>query len=96
MNKIVATERWVTESVLIERINERLTDDSHKQKESQMEGSPSLGHFYEQPDRANAGPGPIDIEAVGREMGVLAPDESVARDADEQSSEPVKNKLVLD
>jgi hypothetical protein len=81
MNKNVTGSRWVTESALIERINERLTDDSRNLKDQQMEGSPSIGHFYEQPNETGR-PGSIDLEAMGRELGVLALDESVARDSD--------------
>ena len=76
-----SNSKWVTESALIERINERLTDDSWSLKELMMEDSPSVGHFYEQPDGVSEQKGTIDIEAIGREMGVLAPDESIARDA---------------
>ena len=88
--------KWVTESALIERINERLTDDSRSLKDLMMAESPSFGHFYDQHDGVTEQTGSIDIEAVGREMGVLAPDESVARDADPRSGGPVKNKLVLE
>jgi hypothetical protein len=88
--------KWVNESALIERINERLTDDSRSLKDLMMADSPSFGHYYDQPDGVAERRGSIDIEAVGREMGVLAPDESVARDADPRSGGPVKPKLVLD
>ena len=84
--------KWVTESALIERINERLTDDSRSLKDLMMAESPSFGHFYDQPDGVSEQTGSIDIEAVGREMGVLAPDESVARDSDPRSGGTVKTK----
>ena len=76
--KKVACERWVTESVLVERINERLADNSRTSKELQMEGSPSFGHFYEQPDPTDEYNDSTDLESMGREMGVLAPDEGIA------------------
>jgi hypothetical protein len=91
-----SNDKWVTESALIERINERLTDDSRSLKDLMMADSPSFGHFYDQPEGVSEQTGPVDIEAVGREMGVLAPDESVARDAGPRSGGPVKNKLVLE
>jgi len=72
--------KWVTESALIQRINERLADDSRALKELQMAGSPSIGHFYDQREVAVGPKGSIDIEAIGRKLGVLASDESVARD----------------
>ena len=96
MNKKVAGARWVTESVLIERINERLTDDSRKLKVLQMQGSPSIGYFYEQTHQTFGRPGSLDLETIGREMGVLAPNESVARDDDRRSRDRVKKKLALD
>lgn len=78
MNNEAAGVRWITESVLIDRINARLADDSHQMKEVRMEGSPSFGHFYEHADSIGEFTGSIDLEAFGREMGVLAADESVA------------------
>jgi hypothetical protein len=88
MNEKIASVKWVTEAVLIGRINDRLSDDSQKLKEDQMEGSPSLGHFYENPDDNSESPGPIDLEAIAREMGVLAPDEAVAHVASRGSDHP--------
>lgn len=76
MKQKVANAKWVTESALIARINERLADDSQKLKEFHMAGSPSFGHFYEQPVAEHGGS--INLETIGREMGVLAPDESIA------------------
>jgi len=78
MQEKVSSVKWVTESVLIERINERLADDSRELQDLRMDSSPSLGHFYEQSDSIDDQSGSIDLETVGREMGVLAPDEAVA------------------
>lgn len=78
MQEKSSTVKWVTESVLIERINERLADDSRQTQNLRMEGSPSFGHFYEQLDSIDEHPGSIDLDAVGRAMGVLAPDEAIA------------------
>ncbi|HEY2866749.1 MAG TPA: hypothetical protein VGJ02_06635 [Pyrinomonadaceae bacterium] len=70
----------ISQSVLIERINERLTTDSQDLKESRMSESPSLGHFYEHPDAIAEGHGTADLESIGRELGVLHPDETVTPD----------------
>lgn len=77
--------RRVTESALIDRINEKLIGDSEDLRDIQMTGSPSLGHFfgqeYELIDREDT----IDLESIGRELGVLASDETIAR----SEAEPV-------
>jgi hypothetical protein len=78
MQEKVTSVKWVTESALMERINERLADDSRQLQDLRMDSSPSLGHFYEQPNSIDGHSGSIDLEAVGREMGVLAPDEAIA------------------
>lgn len=88
--------KWVTESALIERINERLTDESRTLKELKMADSPSFGHFYDQSDAVTEQKGSIDIEAIGREMGVLSPDECIARDADPRSEHHFIKKLLLE
>jgi hypothetical protein len=74
----VENGRRVTGSALIDRINKKLTDDSRDQRDRQMAGSPSFGHFYEHPNELANRDGSIDLESIGRELGVLAPDESVA------------------
>ena len=79
MREKVAGTRWVTESVLIERINERLASERAELKDMQMSGSPSFGHFYDRSDEIAERRGSIDLEAIGREIGVLAPDEAVAQ-----------------
>ena len=82
MNNEIENGRRVTESALIERINEKLSDVSHDQKQMQMSGSPSIGNFYESENElANRG-GPVDLESIGRELGVLAPDETIAHCTD--------------
>ena len=78
MQEKILSVKWVTESVLIERINERLADDSRTMRDLRMQGSPSFGHFYEQLNSIDKQPSSLDLEAVGREMGVLAPDEAIA------------------
>ena len=66
----------ISDSVLIERINRRLELNSQNRKQSRMGGSPSFGHFYAQlgpmPERTD----PIDIESLGRELGVLKDSET--------------------
>ena len=69
----------VTESALIERINRKLVGDSQDQKAAQMTGSPSLGHFFCQENELIDREDTIDLESIGRELGVLAPDETIAR-----------------
>jgi hypothetical protein len=85
MNSEIENGRRVTESALIERINEKLSDDSRDRKEMQMTGSPSIGNFYEHSNElANRG-GALDLESIGRELGVLAPDETIAHCTDSKS-----------
>ncbi|HKP70705.1 MAG TPA: hypothetical protein VJV05_15565 [Pyrinomonadaceae bacterium] len=69
----------VSESVLIDRINKRLTDDSLRIKEERSTGSPSFGTFYEQHDPTDEGHDTIDLESIGRKLGVLAPGETLTR-----------------
>ena len=66
-----------SDSVLIERINRRLEFDSLNRKESRMDESPSFGHFYAQSDPMPGTNRPIDIESIGRELGILKPSETV-------------------
>ena len=66
-----------SDSVLIERINRRLEFDSQNRKKSRMDGSPSFGHFYAQSEPTPRTNGPIDIESIGRELGILKPSETV-------------------
>ena len=88
--------KWVTEAALIGRINERLAEDSRALKEIRMEDSPSVGNLYDQSDGVADENGSIDIEAIGRRLGVLAPDESVARDTDRRSENDLKKQLMID
>ena len=67
----------ISDSVLIEQINRRLEFDSQNRKESRMDESPSLGHFYAQSEPTPGTNGPIDIESIGRELGILKPSETV-------------------
>jgi hypothetical protein len=60
-------------SALIERINQKLTNDSQNEKESRFEESPSFGHFYGRSDQISERPGDVDLEGIGRELDVLEP-----------------------
>jgi hypothetical protein len=66
----------ISDSVLIERINRRLELNSQNRKESRMNESPSFGHFYAQSESGSERSGSIDIESIGRELGVIIPGES--------------------
>jgi len=88
----VENGRRITESALVERINKKLTDESQDLKESQMAGSPSIGNFYGQDSELVDRKDTIDLEAIGRELGVLASDETIAHCTDPQSrSDPPQN-----
>ena len=78
----VENGRRITESALVDRINKKLAHESQDLKESQMAGSPSVGNFYGQDGELGAGKEPIDLEAIGRELGVLASDETIAHCSD--------------
>jgi len=67
----------ISDSVLIERINRRLELNSQIRKESRMDESPSFGHFYAQSEPTPRTKGPIDIESISRELGILMPSETV-------------------
>ena len=43
-----------------------------------MDESPSFGHFYAQSEATPRTKGPIDIESISRELGILKPGESRA------------------
>jgi hypothetical protein len=85
MNSEIENGRRITESALIERINEKLSDDSRDRKEMQMTGSPSVGNFYEHANEFADREGAVDLESIGRELGVLAPDETIAHCTDSNS-----------
>jgi hypothetical protein len=74
--------RRVTEAALIERINEKLSNDSSDRREMQMAGSPSIGNFYAHPNELAISDGALDLESLGRVLGVLAPDETIAHCTD--------------
>jgi len=67
----------IIDSVLIERINRRLELNSQDRKAARMDGSPSFGHFYAQSESISHRSGTIDIESIGRELGILNPTEAV-------------------
>ena len=72
--------REISESVLLDRINERLTSDGEDLKDSRMSESPSIGHFYEHQESFAEPPGLADLETIGRELGVLMPGETLSPD----------------
>ena len=76
MNKIDSTNE-VSGSQLIERINRRLAAESQNRKDSRLDKSPSFGHFYAQSEPAPEENASIDIESIGRELGVLKDSERV-------------------
>lgn len=78
MKNEMPSEQNISRSALIERINRKLADNSQDLKESRMTESPSLGHFYENQVSGEDEQGGIDLESLGRELGVLEP-----RDDDE-------------
>lgn len=84
MNYEIENGRRVTESALIERINEKLSEESRDRKEVQMTGSPSVGNFYENANGIADREGAVDLESIGRELGVLAADETIAHCTDSQ------------
>lgn len=63
---------------LVRRINDQLTTDSDDLHELRMGGSPSIGNFYADTNGIADRPGDIDIESIGRELGVLHDDENYA------------------
>jgi len=67
----------ISDSVLIERINRRLKLNSQNRKVARMDESPSFGHFYAQSEPISHRSGPLDIESIGRELGILNPIEAV-------------------
>ncbi|HYJ91761.1 MAG TPA: hypothetical protein VEV84_10655 [Pyrinomonadaceae bacterium] len=80
MKAQISDDTRVSESALIERINKRLAVNSQDLKESRMIESPSLGHFYEHLNSIADRPGAIDLESIGRELGVLMPGEMLTPD----------------
>jgi hypothetical protein len=75
MENVARLGKSVTIPVLIQRINERLTRNGESQKQSRFAGSPSFGHFYADTNSIAERPDEIDIESIGRELGVLGADE---------------------
>jgi len=70
----------VTESILIDRINRKLSVDSQSLKESRMTGSPSFGLFYDHPTLISETARRTDLESIGRVLGVLLPGEHLGRE----------------
>jgi len=71
------TKNEVSGSQLIERINRRLAAESQDRKDSRLDKSPSFGHFYAQSEPTPEENDPINIESIGRELGVLKDSETV-------------------
>jgi hypothetical protein len=72
----------VSRDDLVQRINDQLGTDSESLQEQRMEESPSFGNFYADTNEIADRPGDIDIESIGRELGVLGDDETYAENAD--------------
>lgn len=71
-------EHDVTREDLVRRINRQLSSDRRILMESRMEESPSFGNFYADTNEIADREGSIDIESIGRELGVLGEDETYA------------------
>ncbi|MFN6963706.1 MAG: hypothetical protein ACK4S4_08065 [Pyrinomonadaceae bacterium] len=78
-------ESVVSRDELMRRINERLSSDSRELRDARMTGSPSFGNYYATGDAAEPS-GDVDIESIGRELGVLRDDESYVGHKDDRSS----------
>ena len=76
MNNTEPTDNDVSRDDLVRRINEQLTSDGQSLQESRMTESPSFGNFYADTNEIADRPGYIDIESIGRELGVLRDDEN--------------------
>ena len=78
MSNNTADDKDVSTDDLVRRINTQLTTDSRSLQKSRMEESPSFGNFYADTNEIAERPGDIDIESIGRELGVLGADETYA------------------
>ena len=76
MNKTESVKE-ISGSQLMERINRRLEAESQNRKEIRLDGSPSFGHFYAQSEPTSEERDLVDIESIGRELGVLNDSETV-------------------
>jgi len=76
MNNTNEHENDVSRDDLVQRINEQLATDGRSLMESRIEESPSFGNFYADTNEIADRPGDIDIESIGRELGVLGDDET--------------------
>lgn len=81
MSNTTADDKDVSRDDLMLRINRQLTSDSRSLQETRMEESPSFGNFYADTNEIAERPGDIDIESIGRELGVLGADETYAGNA---------------
>ena len=82
MSKSDHANKDVSRDDLVQRINDQLTTDSESLQESRMDGSPSFGNFYADTNEIADRPGDIDIESIGRELGVLGDDETYGENND--------------
>ena len=76
MNNTEPADNDVSRDDLVRRINEQLTSDGQSLHESRITESPSFGNFYADTNEIADRPGDIDIESIGRELGVLRDDEN--------------------
>jgi len=76
MKNITPTDNDISTADLVRRINRQLTSDGRSLRESRMSESPSFGNFYADTNEIAERPGEIDIESIGRELGVLDDDEN--------------------
>ena len=73
----ISITKEISSSVLVARINRKLETESQNQKKCRMDESPSFGHFYAHSEPIPERTDPIDIESIGRELGVLKDSETV-------------------
>jgi hypothetical protein len=78
MSNTDPTNKDVSRDDLVQRINGQLTTDSESLQEQRRSESPSFGNFYADINEIADRPGDIDIESIGRELGVLDDDETYA------------------
>ena len=81
MSSNATDDKDVSKDDLVQRINEQLTTDSRSLQELRMEESPSFGNYYAGTNEIAERPGDIDIESIGRELGVLGHNETYTENA---------------
>ena len=68
----------ISRSVLIGRINKQLAEDGEILRKLRESGSPSFGAFYADTNSIADRKEKLNLESIGRELGVLSSDEQVA------------------